>query len=93
MSEQKRIHVVVKGIVQGVFYRSSAQEKAQALNITGWVRNLQNGDVEMEAQGTQEQLDSLLLWAQSGPSPARVDSVSCNPCDAKHDEQDFLVLR
>ena len=93
MPEQKRIHVVVRGIVQGVFYRSSAQEKAQGLNLTGWIRNLQNGDVELEAQGRQEQLDSLLLWAQQGPPSARVESVICNACDVRNDEQDFLVLR
>jgi len=93
MPEQQRIHATVKGIVQGVFYRSSAQEKARSLQFTGWVRNLQNGDVEFEAQGHQEQLDNFLLWAQSGPSAAHVDCVNCNPCDPQTGESDFEVLR
>lgn len=91
--ELRRIHVIVKGRVQGVYYRASAQEQAQAIGLTGWVRNLDDGNVELEAQGTQEQLDSLLLWAQRGPSRAEVENLLCNPCSIQNGETDFLVQR
>ena len=89
--EQRRIHVIVKGRVQGVYYRSSTQDRAQALGISGWVRNLPNGDVEFEAQGGQEQLDSLLLWAQQGPARAQVEKLVCNPCPTQANEAGFDV--
>lgn len=91
--EQQRIHVIVKGRVQGVYYRASTQEQAETLGLTGWVRNMENGDVEFEAQGTQEQLDNLLLWAQKGPTRAQVTSVQCNPLELKTGETGFALLR
>lgn len=90
--EPRRIHVVVKGKVQGVYYRASTQAQAQALGLTGWVRNLANGDVEFEAQGSQDKLDSLLLWAQKGPARAQVATLSCNPCTPVTGETDFNVV-
>jgi acylphosphatase len=91
--EQRRIHVIVKGRVQGVYYRASTQEQAQALGLTGWVRNLANGDVEFEAQGSQDKLDSLLLWAQNGPARAQVTTLSCNHCTLQTGENAFNVVR
>ena len=88
-----RIHVIVKGQVQGVFYRAGIQDQALALGLTGWVRNLSNGNVEFEAQGAQEHLDSLLLWAQTGPPAAIVEGLSCNPCEAQPSECDFTIVR
>ena len=91
--EHQRIHVIVKGKVQGVYYRASTQEQAQAIGVTGWVRNLANGDVEFEAQGTQAQLDSLLSWARRGPVHARVDALVSHPSPLLTGELEFRVLR
>ena len=93
MPDATRIHVIVKGQVQGVYYRAGIQEQALALGLTGWVRNLSNGNVEFEAQGAQEHLDSLLLWAQTGPPHAIVEGLSCNPCAAQPAEHDFAIVR
>ena len=93
MPDAIRIHVIVKGQVQGVYYRAGIREQALALGLTGWVRNLSNGNVEFEAQGAQEHLDSLLLWAQTGPPAAMVEGLSCNPCAAQPAEQDFAIVR
>jgi len=69
------ISIIVKGKVQGVFYRQSTQEKATALGITGTVRNLPNKSVAITATGEKEQLDQLLAWCRQGPPRAVVSSV------------------
>ena len=71
----KQVHCVVRGRVQGVFFRASAQREAKRLGLTGWVRNLSDGSVEIVVEGEDEQVRELLQWAQHGPSAARVDRV------------------
>lgn len=66
----------VSGKVQGVFYRQSTREKAIELGIQGKVMNLANGDVQIMATGTKENLDVLIKWCQQGPTKAVVDKVS-----------------
>lgn len=76
MSEESaRLNVLVLGDVQGCFFRASALEQAQSLNLTGWVRNLGDGSVEIEAEGRRYALEELLKWAQHGPPSARVENV------------------
>lgn len=72
---QKRIHLVVRGRVQGVFFRASTQREAKRLGLTGWVKNRGDGGVEILAEGEEDQVKDLLLWAQTGPTTARVERV------------------
>ena len=72
---QKRIHLVIRGRVQGVYFRASAQREAKRLGLTGWVRNRNDGAVEAVAEGEEDQVKDFLAWAQKGPSTARVDKV------------------
>jgi acylphosphatase len=74
----RRLHAVVSGRVQGVGFRASAQQGAQRLGLAGWVRNLADGRVELEAEGPPEILDQLLAWLRKGPSLGRVDSVEAD---------------
>lgn len=67
---------VVNGHVQGVFFRVSAQEQAERLGVTGWVRNLPTGDVEVFACGTKETLHELSNWLWRGPPYAEVRKVT-----------------
>jgi acylphosphatase len=73
---QRRLHAVVSGRVQGVGFRASAQQVAQRLGLAGWVRNLADGRVELEAEGPPMVLDQLLAWLRKGPSLSRVDGVA-----------------
>jgi len=91
--EQRRVHVIIAGRVQGVYYRASTQEQAQSLGVTGWVRNLPNGDVEFEAQGSKAQLDTLIEWARRGPPRAQVTQLHCKDCEPHAGETDFAVRR
>lgn len=71
-----RLRAVVSGRVQGVGFRYSTQELASDLGLAGWVRNLGDGRVELEAEGDQPALDRLLEFLRAGPRMARVDGVS-----------------
>lgn len=74
----KQFHVIIRGKVQGVFFRASAREQAKALDIVGFVRNLPDGSVELEAQGEDDSIDRFLHWCHHGPPYARVDEVVVN---------------
>jgi len=68
-------HLVMHGLVQGVFYRDSMRQEANRLGVTGWVRNRPNGTVEAMVQGTAESVDAMVAWANRGPVHARVTRV------------------
>ena len=67
---------IVSGKVQGVFFRASAREQAQRLDITGHARNLDDGTVEVIACGDAANIEELERWLQQGPASAHVDRVS-----------------
>jgi acylphosphatase len=71
-----RVHAVVSGRVQGVWYRESCRREAVRLGVTGWVRNTADGRVEIEAEGARAAVDALLDWARRGPAQAEVAAVA-----------------
>ncbi|MGQ9680517.1 MAG: acylphosphatase [Candidatus Bathyarchaeia archaeon] len=73
-----RLHIYVLGKVQGVFYRSNTCEKAEELGITGWVKNLADGRVEIIAEGEEEKLKKLVEWCRVGPRWAKVEDLNVN---------------
>jgi acylphosphatase len=88
----KHLSIHVSGQVQGVFFRASTKEKADALCIKGTVCNNADGSVAIEAEGEDEQLEQFLRWCRSGPKLAHVDR-----CDVKEDTlkhyKDFSIWR
>ena len=75
MGERARVHLLVSGIVQGVSFRYYTVEEARRLGVAGWVRNLADGRVEVEAEGDRRALEALVAWCRSGPPAAQVDDV------------------
>lgn len=71
----KRWHIWISGRVQGVFYRAHTEQVARQLGLTGWVRNLPDGRVEIVAEGEEEKLQKLLDWCWQGPPAAQVNAV------------------
>jgi acylphosphatase len=71
----KRVHLFVKGRVQGVFFRAATQREARRLGVTGWVKNRNDGSVEIVAEGEEDSIKEIVGWASHGPSAARVDNV------------------
>jgi acylphosphatase len=74
-SNISRLHTVIEGRVQGVGFRYFVLNKAQQLNITGWVRNTAEGDVEVLAEGDRDELEELLLALRKGPRSAVVTNT------------------
>ena len=67
--------IVVSGMVQGVGFRYFVQHHATQLGLTGWVRNLPNGNVEVRAEGTREFVESLIVYLRRGPRSAAVSNA------------------
>lgn len=82
--------VQISGKVQGVFFRASTQQQAIELGISGYAKNLINGDVEVLACGEEEPLAQLLTWLHDGPSNADVRSVKVK--DVAWQEHSFFAI-
>ena len=70
-----RAHVIISGLVQGVFFRDHTRRRALQLGVTGWVRNLPDGRVEAVFEGDREDVQRLVEWSRQGPPAAKVDDV------------------
>lgn len=87
-----RQRVLVSGRVQGVGFRYHTAERAAALEVTGWVRNMRSGSVELEVQGDASSVEALVQWLEDGPSHARVESVETTTIDVVAGERQFRVV-
>jgi len=76
------LHVIIKGRVQGVWYRAWTTEKALSLGLLGWVRNRSDGSVEAVFSGPQQSVQQMLKLASKGPVLARVDEIVSNITEA-----------
>jgi acylphosphatase len=72
-ADRIRRHVIVRGQVQGVFFRDSLRERARAHDVAGWARNRPDGAVEVVLEGTPDAVDRLLRFCETGPPDARVE--------------------
>jgi acylphosphatase len=75
MQPQARIHIIVYGDVQGVFFRAGTVSEARKLGLRGWVRNVDDGSVELVAEGNRTDLQRLLEWCSHGPEGALVSKI------------------
>ncbi len=74
-----RKHLIIEGLVQGVFFRDSARRQAISLGVTGWVRNRPDRTVEAVVEGPEDRVGQFVAWCRRGPSAARVDRVQETP--------------
>jgi acylphosphatase len=88
-----RAHLVVRGRVQGVWFRGSMQEEAARLGVAGWVRNRTDGAVEAEVEGERAAVDALVDWARRGPPGARVTGVTVSWTEPRGERGAFAVRR
>jgi acylphosphatase len=89
--DDKAIHALVSGFVQKVGYRQTCRQMARSLDLSGWVRNLPDGRVEVMAQGAADSVDRLVTWLWAGPSTARVESVESDVVASDKTLADFFI--
>lgn len=82
--------IVITGAVQGVFFRAETKRMADALRITGWVRNCDDGSVEIYAEGSDGALKKFVEWCKRGPRNARIKEIIVK--DAKEDNLRFFAI-
>jgi acylphosphatase len=83
--------VKIAGRVQGVLFRDSTRREAERLGVKGWVRNLDDGDVEALIEGEAARVEQLIQWCHRGPRAARVDKVTVKDEVAQGDLHGFSV--
>ena len=91
MEDPVSVRAVVHGRVQGVFYRAFIEEHAQRLALSGYVRNLPSGAVEVMAEGEREGVDKLVKYLKVGPPAAIVDRVDISWSEYTGDHSGFVV--
>lgn len=90
MEQIKRYKAVITGNVQGVGLRVFVVDNASKLGITGWVKNMADGTVEMEAQGNPDKLDQLFATIKKGNFIIKVDNIDCREIDCV-EETSFII--
>ena len=80
---EARARVVIRGRVQGVFFRAETGERARSLGLAGWVRNNPDGTVEAVFQGDRARVESMIAWCRRGPAAANVEDVEVEWMEAR----------
>jgi len=91
MDEKVRVHLIISGFVQGVFFRSNTQEKAKEIGVFGWVRNLGDGRVEAVFEGEKEKVLKIIEWVKKGPELARIENVEIKWEEYQGEFDDFEI--
>nr|MDO8111271.1 acylphosphatase [Candidatus Sigynarchaeota archaeon] len=87
-----KLHAIIEGEVQGVGFRWHTQRRAESLHLTGWVKNLDDGRVEVVAEGNKTDLEQLLAWLDKGPSNAAVTGVESEFFDNEDGFDGFSII-
>ncbi len=87
----RAFHAVVHGFVQGVSFRYYTSKTANKLALTGYVKNLPDGSVEVRAEGQEDRLEELAAWLEHGPSFAQVERVDLSWRDPMGEVQSFAI--
>lgn len=87
-----RAHVIISGLVQGVFFRATTQEKARETGVAGWVKNNPDGTVEAVFEGEKARVAEIVEWCRQGPPSARVDDLRVSWEDYRGEFDDFTAL-
>ncbi|MCK4485203.1 MAG: acylphosphatase [Desulfobacterales bacterium] len=86
-----RAHVIIQGMVQGVFFRAHTRDEAKTYNLTGWVKNRRDGGVEAIFEGREKDVKKVIDWCHKGPPWAHVTDVHVDWEDHTGEFQDFSI--
>ena len=90
--KQQRVHILMSGKVQGVFFRQALKVIAKKNNVVGWVRNLTDKRVEAILEGDNKSVNSVIEWTRIGPANSRVDDIEVSNEEFKNEFSTFEVL-
>lgn len=88
----QRVHLFIKGKVQGVFFRQAMKVAAKKNRVSGWVKNLKDGRVEAIIEGEDLGVSNMVEWCHAGPANARVEDVEIRNEKYKEEFAKFEVL-
>jgi acylphosphatase len=88
---KKRAHIIVSGLVQGVFFRDHTSRWASSLGLYGWVKNRPDGKVEVLAEGEKDQIDTLITHLQTGSPMSEVEEVAVEWDEHTGEYKDFRI--
>ena len=86
------VHIIISGMVQGVFFRASTKKIADQNNVNGWVRSCPNGTVEIILQGSDSNVQSVIEWCNKGPENANVTDVKVTKQPFSAPYNDFRIM-
>lgn len=86
-----KVHLIVQGRVQGVFFRSNTKAKADELRLSGYVKNMEDGNVEVVAEGPKDKLDELVEHCMHSPETAYVEDIDINYYDEEEGFENFEI--
>ena len=89
---QVRAHIFISGDVQGVFFRRTAKAQAEKLGVVGWIRNRNDGSVEVVAQGEKDKVDKFIEWCKKGPPFAKVENMEVEWRKNIEDFEEFEIV-
>lgn len=92
MENKVRAHAIVRGRVQGVFFRMETKRAADRFGVCGWVRNLKDGTVEAVFEGDQNRVEAALDWCRQGPPHAAVVDVNVTWQDYTGEFDGFKIV-
>ena len=87
-----RVVITVSGKVQGIGFRRYAGEAALRLGITGWVKNLSNGDVQLCVEGDRRNVRAVVEWCRKGPPLADVRGITVEPSVFRGEFTEFVII-
>jgi len=90
---ERRVRIIVRGLVQGVGFRYHTKEQGTALGLKGFVRNTAGDSVEVEAEGDEHAINELIDWLRTGPSHATVESVELEEQTPTGKQRSFEIIR
>jgi len=88
---RKRLHLLVYGLVQGVGFRFAAERMAKQWKLVGWVRNNEDGSVEIVVEGEEKNLRAFRNWCYNGPKAAQVEKVEEEWSETRDEFENFLI--
>ena len=86
-------NILVNGLVQGVYFRTSTVAEAEKLGVKGYVRNLEDSYVYLEAEGSESALEELVQWCFKGPERAKVENVNVDKTSILKGYSDFSIRK